>query len=161
MIDQALEDGSAGLQPSLALLGETAIAGQVSIGMSLGDVPKFLAGHVGFVKGDGRHISFSSQRANRNHLPVRSTHPWIHDPNAGWLEVGDVACHDRQIVNQRRCGDESVAVRARVGYMQPRTTPRNGRVDRENAFRKCGYDLRFQPAAQDRTLGRITPFNQQ
>ncbi len=36
------------------------------MGMSLGDVLKFLAGHVGFVKGDGRHISFSLRRATGN-----------------------------------------------------------------------------------------------
>lgn len=37
----------------MAFLGEAAVAGEMSVEMGLGDVPQFLAGHVGLVEGDG------------------------------------------------------------------------------------------------------------
>jgi hypothetical protein len=36
----------------MALFGEAAIAREVAIGVRLGDVPQFLAGHEGFIEGD-------------------------------------------------------------------------------------------------------------
>lgn len=65
-------------------------------------------------------------------LPGRceqSDRPGIECRYAGWREVGKVPGDHRQPVDQRRCGDQRVADRARVGYMELRTRACDGGID--------------------------------
>jgi len=56
MRQQCLVAANVMLQPYMAFLRKITITGQAAMCMCLGNVPKLLAGHVGFVKRDIGHI---------------------------------------------------------------------------------------------------------
>ena len=55
MGEQGPRRTGARLEPARALAGEVPVAREVAVGVGLGDVPEFLAGHVGFIEGDSDH----------------------------------------------------------------------------------------------------------
>ena len=80
---------------------------------------------------------------------------------AGRPEIRPVPGHDDQAMRQRRRRNQRIALRTRVGNVQPSATTRDGDIDRQHPLRKRRQHPLLQPSPQQRPLHRIAALDPQ
>src|SRR6266481_3109568 len=83
----------------------------------------------------------------------------IRQRTADKFEVRNIAGDDRQTVNQRRRGDQGIALRTWIGNVKMRATLRRGRIDGEDATLEAGQNLIVYPCAENCASRRVPARN--
>ncbi|MNW65960.1 hypothetical protein D3C74_443870 [compost metagenome] len=81
--------------------------------------------------------------------------------NAAELEIGNITGDQRQPMNKRGGGDQSVAFIAAIRHVQLCASASDGAIDREDSSRECGFDMTLEPVAQHPSLWRVAAFDTQ
>ncbi len=86
--------------------------------------------------------------------------PGVENTHACGREIGHVACHDRHIVDQRRGGNQGVAVASRVGCVKVSASLGNINIYADDACPVRWHDRHVEPAPKVATLDFVTSFRE-
>jgi hypothetical protein len=79
--------------------------------------------------------------------------------NAHRLEVSRVPRYHDDTMDERRCGDESIPLRAWIRHVKRRCAPRYLDVDRKDAGLEWGDHIMVEPSSENAPLRSITPLD--